>query len=215
MVVSLYICEIPKNIGEKELENIFKEMNGFREIRIKGSDTRKIAFADFESESEAKFAMETLQNFKFGKDDLKGIHIKFSANMKGGQTQSGSKAGYSRNEQYLNKKRNYDKDNRSLSSERDRDNDYDRRGKGYNSVQRQYTSERNRDYSNKSSYSDSRTSNINDNIYNPINPSNTGNSNYNKSGQNNNSSTLIDLLGLLSSSNTATTNLNKTQTGRK
>lgn len=85
MVVSLYISDIPKEINKEELAYIFKSYNGYKEIRMKVSnnDKRKIAFVDFETESEAIFAKNELQGYKFNNDD-KGILLKFSDNNKNG-----------------------------------------------------------------------------------------------------------------------------------
>ena len=91
MSVSLYICEIPHTVNKSDLEQIFGEMEGYKECRMKAmNDKRKIAFVDFDSEREAKFALETLQGFRFQEDD-KGIYIKFSDNTKGGGTQGSNK----------------------------------------------------------------------------------------------------------------------------
>lgn len=88
MVISLYICEIPRNVDKSDIEDLFKSMDGYLETRIKGAnDMRKIAFVDFKEHSEAVFAMETLQGFKFSPSD-KGLIIKISDNTKGGGAQS-------------------------------------------------------------------------------------------------------------------------------
>jgi len=86
MVISLYVSEIPKNITKEDLNQLFKTLEGFKEVRMKisNNERRKIAFVDYESESEAKFAQQTLQGFKFSSED-KGIHIKFSENNKNGE----------------------------------------------------------------------------------------------------------------------------------
>ena len=87
MVVSLYVCEIPRNVLKEDIEGLFKELEGYRETRVKiTNDKRTIAFIDYDTEKVAKFAMETLQNFKFSEGD-KGIIIKISDNTKGGQQQ--------------------------------------------------------------------------------------------------------------------------------
>jgi hypothetical protein len=69
---------------------------------MKGNDIdkRKIAFVDYETESNARFALETLNGFKFSVND-KGIFIKFSDNNKTGENQSGKP----KNNKYLNRKR--------------------------------------------------------------------------------------------------------------
>ena len=82
MVVSLYVCEIPKNINKKDIEEVFSEFEGYIETRIKlFADNAKICFIDFENKNNAQFAIETLQNFKFSEMD-KGISIKFSEHQK-------------------------------------------------------------------------------------------------------------------------------------
>lgn len=87
MVVSLYVCEIPRNINKEDLENLFSELEGYKDIRLKGTqDKRKIAFVDFESEKDGKFALETLNGFKFASED-RGLIIKISDNTKEGQGQ--------------------------------------------------------------------------------------------------------------------------------
>lgn len=126
MVVSLYICEIPKNTIKKDIEDLFKSMEGYIETRMKNTnDRRKIAFVDFHSENEAKFAMNTYQGFKFDPDD-RGLIIKFSDNTKTGQSQPkkerdeflSRKRKYSGERASRSKYRNYSDEN---SSERDDD----------------------------------------------------------------------------------------------
>ena len=80
MVVSLYVCQIPENVTKEDIINVFREVSGYIDTRIKiMSDRVKIAFIDFEDEKNANFAKETLQGFKFTKED-KGLIIKFSEN---------------------------------------------------------------------------------------------------------------------------------------
>jgi RNA recognition motif-containing protein len=87
MVISLYICEIPRNVDKSDLEDLFKSMDGYLDSRVKPTnDMRKIAFVDFREEKQAIFALETLQGFKFSPED-KGLIIKISDNTKGGITQ--------------------------------------------------------------------------------------------------------------------------------
>lgn len=100
MVVSLYICEIPINVTKQDIENLFGDLEGYRETRTKGAqDRRKIAFVDFDSEKEAKFAMNTLQGFKFSEQD-RGLILKFSDNSKGGKVQPRSEHDQHRNKSY-------------------------------------------------------------------------------------------------------------------
>ena len=82
MVVSLYVCQIPSNVTKDDIINIFHEVDGYIDTRIKTmSDKGKIAFIDFENETNANFAKETLQGFKFSEGD-KGLIIKISENSK-------------------------------------------------------------------------------------------------------------------------------------
>ena len=82
MVVSLYVCQIPSNVTKEDIINIFHEVDGYIDTRIKiMTDKGKIAFIDFENESNANFAKETLQGFKFSEGD-KGLIIKISENSK-------------------------------------------------------------------------------------------------------------------------------------
>lgn len=40
MVVSLYICDIPQAITQEELEKLFRDFGGFKELRIARDKTR-------------------------------------------------------------------------------------------------------------------------------------------------------------------------------
>lgn len=87
MVVSLYVCEIPRSVTKKDIENLFGDYEGYIETRLKSTqDSRKIAFIDYESEPDAKFVLDTLQGFRFSPED-KGMIMKISDNTKGGNTQ--------------------------------------------------------------------------------------------------------------------------------
>ena len=74
MVVSLYICQIPENVTEDDLKNVFSELEGYIDTRIKQiSEKGKIAFVDFENDRDANFAKNILQGFKFTKQVI--IHF--------------------------------------------------------------------------------------------------------------------------------------------
>jgi RNA recognition motif-containing protein len=89
MVVSIYICEIPKNVNKKDIESLFGDYEGYIETRLKPTgDSRKIAFVDFDEEAHAHFTIENLQGFKFSSDD-KGLILKISDNSKNGKLQEG------------------------------------------------------------------------------------------------------------------------------
>jgi RNA recognition motif-containing protein len=87
MVVSIYVCEIPRNINKKDVENLFSDYDGYLETRMKGTnDNRKIAFIDYENEKDAVFVIDTLQSFRFAPED-KGLILKISDNSKSQLTQ--------------------------------------------------------------------------------------------------------------------------------
>jgi len=113
MVVSLYICEIPAKVGKNILEDLFHDLEGYKEMRIKATkDRRIIAFADFNNEEDAKMAMNTFQGFKFSEED-RGLIIKFSDNSKTDFNSNRSKR--EKDDYYLGKKRkhSYEKNDRS------------------------------------------------------------------------------------------------------
>ena len=118
MVVSLYICEIPKNILKKDIEDLFRAMEGYIETRMKNTnDRRKIAFIDYQTENDARFALNTYQGFKFSSDE-RGLIIKFSDNTKTGQNQPKKEK-----EDFLNRKRKYSGDRPSRSKYRSHSNE--------------------------------------------------------------------------------------------
>jgi len=140
MVVSLYVCEIPINVSKKDLDNIFAEIEGFKDSRIKiTNDKRKIAFIDYETDNDAKFALETLQGFRFSQED-RGLIIKISDNTKSGLTQSSVKGGrVERNRRMLNNKKS--RDDSSYSSDRE-DRDHGDNRHGYKRRDKSESSER-------------------------------------------------------------------------
>jgi RNA recognition motif-containing protein len=107
MVVSIYICEIPKNVNKKDIESLFDYYEGYIETRLKpSSDSRKIAFVDFEEEAHAHFAIENLQGFRFSPED-KGLILKISDNSKNGKLQKDK-------EVFLGQKREKDSKERDI-----------------------------------------------------------------------------------------------------
>ena len=158
MVVSLYICDIPDKIGKNILEDLFHDLEGYKEMRIKATrDRRIIAFADFNSEEDAKTALNTFQGFKFSEND-RGLGIKFADNSKiAREEQSSNYSKRDRNDKFLGKKRKIssDKYERDRPRERDRDKERSSRNK-YRSYSPRPSS------SNKSQNRDSPKDNINE-----------------------------------------------------
>jgi len=186
MVISLYISEIPKNVTKEDMNQLFKTLEGFKEIRMKisNNDKRKIAFVDYESESEAKFAQETLQGFKFSSED-KGINIKFSENNK-----NGSKL---------------DKDKEKERDERDDSPKMLGRKRRVPSEEKykknKYSSNSNRDEVISSYPNKFQRDKIPTQQYNPIQTGNNTTNNINQSG-------LMELLSAIASTATTSNNIN-------
>jgi hypothetical protein len=197
MVVSLYVCEIPKNVDKSDLEELFKSMDGYLECRIKGvNDMRKIAFIDFRDLSQARFSMETLQGFKFSPSD-KGLIIKVSDNTKGGTNQSRHKRGNNESPRRQNRSNSLEREknqkhgknfqSRNLNERRRKDNEYknedDSRG---------YSRSRSRKHSEDSNYASEK--------YNPP---------INNPEQVQNQTNLLDLISILNSNANPSLNLNQ------
>lgn len=82
MVVSLYVGQIPDNVTQEDIVNIFSELEGYIDSRLKTiNQNKRIAFIDFDNERNACFAKSTLQGFQFTEKD-KGIVIQYSNNKK-------------------------------------------------------------------------------------------------------------------------------------
>ena len=230
MVISLYVCEIPMNVSKKDLDNIFAEIEGFKESRLKiTNDKRKIAFIDYETEKDAKFALETLQGFRFSQED-RGMFIKISDNTIGGTTQSNRGRRDDRDKRMLNNKKGRGESsdsseknlrgggsNKQFSSRRDRSLSQDRNnisGIGNSSYQNNMSSV------NPTSLNSNKFVDKN-NFYNPVKPSAIANQNempninqnniqnFTQANQNPlNTPSLIDLLNLFSTINPNITNQN-------
>ena len=126
MVVSLYVCQIPENVTKEDLINVFSEVSGYIDTRIKiMSDKAKIAFIDFEDEKNAKFAKDTLQGFKFTKDD-KGIIIKFSENSRHNKNNKNERNNNEKNSNFGGRKRkrfiNNERNKNSNNNENNKNN---------------------------------------------------------------------------------------------
>jgi len=77
---TLFVADIPSNVVLEEFIAIFRAQEGFKSARLrKDRNSHTVGFADFEDAESASFAMETLQGYKWSKDDH-GITIHFSHN---------------------------------------------------------------------------------------------------------------------------------------
>ncbi len=96
MVVSIYVSEIPKQLEKEDLLNLFKEFQGFIDLRVKTyQDRGKICFVDFEKETDAKVVISSLNGIKYSQNH-KGFNIKISDNTKGSKISKEKDLGSSR-----------------------------------------------------------------------------------------------------------------------
>jgi hypothetical protein len=188
MVVSLYISDIPRNRNKEDLVQVFGKQSGFIEARLKVSnnDKRKIAFCDFETETEANQALKNLQGLKFSHED-KGISIKFSDNNKNGVKLSSSKKDGSPRLMMGRKRRPENEDRRHPSID-----DEKQLYKEKNSRDRD--TRENRDYSRDNRDRENKHTNMNAK-YDPI--QSLGNSNI----ANNNANQLAEFLAMINNNN--------------
>jgi hypothetical protein len=205
MVISLYVCEIPRNVDRADLEDLFKSMDGYQDIRLRPtSDGRKIGFIDFKEQQQAVFALDTLQGFKFSPDD-KGLIIKISDNSKnvvGNKRKDSDKKGPNQKryrdapERDDRRPRNarYNRDEKSISRSRSRSRNRSKsRSERSRSRSLSYKDEKYKNQNNFSAQKNygSSSSNLVDQNTQNSNPSNQQNSNAN----------ILDILSLFANAN--------------
>ena len=150
MVVSLYVCQIPSNVTKEDIINIFHEVDGYIDTRIKiMTDKGKIAFIDFENESNANFAKETLQGFKFSEGD-KGLIIKISENSK------------AKTKSFSSKKRRRDENNNN-------NNRFDNSRNRYENKHNRYENNNYNNNNNNNNFNFSNNNNITNDLLNSLN----------------------------------------------
>lgn len=85
MVSSLYVCEFPQDIDEKEFEALFWKFDGFDALWFaRDKNRQKIAFIDYTDEQSAQRALNEMSGFRFPGDKIntKGLVIWISDNSK-------------------------------------------------------------------------------------------------------------------------------------
>lgn len=214
MVISLYICEIPRNVDRIDLEDLFKSMDGYLDIRLKPtSDGRKIGFIDFKEQQQAVFALDTLQGFKFSPDD-KGLIIKISDNSKNivGNKRKDSDKKSSNQKRYRDDDRRprnarYNREEKSVSRSRSRSSNKSKSRSGKSRSRSRSLSFKDEKYKNQNNFSAQKMFGSSSSI---INDTNTLNSNTaNQQGSNSN---ILEILSLFANSNM--TNLSNPSTNK-
>ena len=77
----VYVEGIPYGATEREIAHIFRPFPGFQNIRIipKEKNVKKtiICFVDFENVIQSTLCIQTLQGYRFDKNDLVGLHFSY------------------------------------------------------------------------------------------------------------------------------------------
>lgn len=77
----VYVEGLPLNASEREVAHIFRPFPGFKSVRIitrdKAGEKSVICFADFEDILQSTICINTLQGYRFDKNDLVGLHFSY------------------------------------------------------------------------------------------------------------------------------------------
>jgi len=82
---TVYVEGIPTDASEREVSHIFRPFKGFKAVRLitrtkNGDklDKTVLCFADFESSLQTTIVINTLQGYRFNKDDHKGLSFSYA-----------------------------------------------------------------------------------------------------------------------------------------
>mmetsp|Transcript_16218 Transcript_16218/g.20571 ORF Transcript_16218/g.20571 Transcript_16218/m.20571 type:complete len:189 (-) Transcript_16218:880-1446(-) len=89
---TIYVEGIPVDATEREVSHIFRPFRGFKSLRLIpreiGPDEKVIlCFADFENSFQTTLTINTLQGYRFDKEDILGLQFTY-ANKQGNQVNS-------------------------------------------------------------------------------------------------------------------------------
>lgn len=77
----VYVEGLPLNTSEREVAHLFRPFPGFKSVRLitreKSGEKSLICFADFEDILQATICINTLQGYRFDKNDLVGLHFSY------------------------------------------------------------------------------------------------------------------------------------------
>lgn len=77
----VYVEGLPLNATEREVAHIFRPFPGFKSVRIitrdKAGEKSVICFADFDDILQSTICINTLQGYRFDKNDLVGLHFSY------------------------------------------------------------------------------------------------------------------------------------------
>jgi len=77
----VYVEGLPLSATEREVAHIFRPFPGFKSVRIitrdKAGEKSVICFADFDDILQSTICINTLQGYRFDKNDLVGLHFSY------------------------------------------------------------------------------------------------------------------------------------------
>ena len=78
---TVYVEGIPLDATEREVAHIFRPYPGFRGLKLieneKNGQKRIICFVDFDNIIQITVCINTLQGYRFDKNDLIGLHLSY------------------------------------------------------------------------------------------------------------------------------------------
>jgi len=80
---SIYVDGVPIDSTEREVAHIFRVFPGFQEVRLIKKEAKSgrkfyFCFVDFENPLQATIALQTLQGYRFDKNDKAGLKISYA-----------------------------------------------------------------------------------------------------------------------------------------
>lgn len=80
---TIYVEGIPVDATEREVSHIFRPFRGFKSVRLIPRDISAeekviLCFADFENNFQTTLVINTLQGYRFDKDDILGLQFTYA-----------------------------------------------------------------------------------------------------------------------------------------
>ena len=80
----VYVEGLPNGSSDREVAHMFRPFPGFKSVRLitreKNGEKSIICFADFENVIQSTVCINTLQGYRFDKNDLVGLHFSYGVN---------------------------------------------------------------------------------------------------------------------------------------
>eukprot|EP01136_Pigoraptor_vietnamica_P041199 Opistho-1_new@13901 len=75
---TLFVANIPPQVAEQELRDLFVGFGGFRRLRLNSKGATPVCFVEFQEIHQAVQAMGALQGFQFSPNDRGGLRIEYA-----------------------------------------------------------------------------------------------------------------------------------------